>query len=343
MSIDTESVGFMQSVISRRSFIAATAAFATVTAAGLSACGSSNAKAGSIRIGTMPTEDILPMWVAETEGFFKEAEIEAEIVVFDSAQNLSAAITAGEVDIAMTDPMRSVKLCESGTELSMEWITLGATPAQGPFGVLTSAESGIKSLADLVSAKNGVGVAANTVPEYVFDRLCEQAGIDSSTIATSEVASLPERFSLVSAGKLDAAALPGSMLALGKASGMVVLADDTTGENVSQSVMVVRKAYNTGAGAETLARVRKVWDKAASAINASPEKYRSLLIEKANLNEKVADTYPISEYPMSLDTSGNKVYPPAALIDPQIEWMRKKGYSSKTVTYTETDGQIAVS
>ena len=332
----------MQSVISRRSFLAGAAALAVASTAGISAC-SSNKKSNAIRIGTMPTEDILPMWVAETEGFFKEADVNAEIVVFDSAQNLSAAITAGEVDIAMTDPMRTVKLCESGTDLTMEWITLGTTPAQGPFGVLTSADSGITSLADLTTASKGVGVAANTVPEYVFDKLCEQAGIDPSSIRQEEVPSLPERFSLVSTGKLDAAALPGSMLALGKANGMVVLADDTTGENISQSVMVVRKAYNKGDGSETLNRVRKVWDKAASAINANPEKYRSLLIEKANLNEKVADTYPISEYPMSLTTSGQNAYPPADLIDPQIAWMKQKGYSNKNVSYDASNGSFAIS
>lgn len=332
----------MSPAISRRSFLATAAAFAAISAAGLSAC-SSGKKSNSIRIGTMPTEDILPMWVAEAEGFFKEADVDAKIVVFDSAPNLSAAITAGEVDIAMTDPMRTVKLCESGTDLTMEWVTLGMTPQQGPFGVLTSADSGMNSLADLVAGEKGIGVAANTVPEYVFDRLCEQAGIDPSTIRQEEVPSLPERFNLVSTGKLDAAALPGSMLALGKANGMVILADDTTGDNISQSVMVVRKAYNTGDNAETLKRTRKVWDKAASAINAQPEKYRSLLIEKANLNEKVADTYPISEYPISLTSTGENMYPPAELIDPQIEWMKKKGYSKKNVKYDASNGSITVS
>ncbi len=332
----------MQSHISRRSFVAGAATLAIASAAGLSAC-SSNKKSNAIRIGTMPTEDILPMWVAEAENYFKEADVDAKIIVFDSAQNLSAAITAGEVDIAMTDPMRTVKLCESGTDLTMEWITLGTTPAQGRFGVLTSADSGMNSLADLVAGSKGVGVAANTVPEYVFDKLCVQAGIDPSTIRQEEVPSLPERFSLVSTGKLDAAALPGSMLALGQANGMVVLADDTTGENISQSVMVVRKAFNKGDGAETLNRVRKVWDKAANAINADPEKYRPLLIEKANLNEKVANTYPISEYPMSLTASGQNAYPPADLIDPQIVWMKQKGYSNKNVVYDASNGSFAIS
>ena len=115
----------MQREISRRSFLASAAAFAAIAAVNLSGCGGGQASgSSSIKIGTMPTEDILPMWVAEKEGLFDANNVKAEVVVFDSAQNLSAALTAGEVDLAMTDPMRTVKLCESGTELTMEWITL---------------------------------------------------------------------------------------------------------------------------------------------------------------------------------------------------------------------------
>lgn len=332
----------MQTGMSRRSFLAVTAAAAVVAVAGTAGCASKQAATGAVRVGTMPTEDILPLWVAQAEGFFEEAGVQADIIVFDSAQNLSAALSAGEVDIAMTDPMRTVKLCESGTKLTMEWITLGTTPAQGRFGVLANAESGISTLSGLIGAQKGVGLAANTVPEYVFDRLCAQAGIDASSIKTSEVPNLPDRYSLLSAGQLDAAALPASMLALGQANGLVLLADDSTGENVSQSVMVARAAYNTGTGAQTLDLVRKVWDKAAGVINAAPEKYRSLLVEKANLNSKVADTYPISEYPLALTAAGKPAFPLASLIAPQVEWMKAKGYSQKNITYNEQDGSFTI-
>ena len=243
----------------------------------------------------------------------------------------------------MTDPMRAVKLCESGTDLSLEWITLGATSEQGRFGVLTSADSGITSLADLANGTKGVGLAANTVPEYVFEQLCVQQGIDPASIPVSEVASLPDRYGLVAAGQLDAAALPASMLALGEASGMVLLADDTTGENVSQSVMVVRDAYNTGEGVKTLAAVREVWDDAASQINADPEKYRMLLVEKANLNERVAASYVICEYPMARTAQGEPAYPPAELIEPVLSWMSAKGYVTKNVSYDESNGSFVIS
>ena len=145
----------MKSALARHLLLVLCSALALIATLGLGACGAQQ-EAGSIRIGTMPTEDILPMWVAEQEGLFDEAGVKAEIVVFDSAQSLSAALTAGEVDIAMTDPMRAVKLCESGTDLTLEWITLGTTPDQGRFGVLTSADSGITSLADLANGTKGV-------------------------------------------------------------------------------------------------------------------------------------------------------------------------------------------
>ena len=121
----------MKSALARHLLLVLCSALALIATLGLGACGAQQ-EAGSIRIGTMPTEDILPMWVAEQEGLFDEAGVKAEIVVFDSAQSLSAALTAGEVDIAMTDPMRAVKLCESDTDLTLEWITLGTTPAASP-------------------------------------------------------------------------------------------------------------------------------------------------------------------------------------------------------------------
>lgn len=332
----------MKLALARHLLLVLCSALALIATLGLGACGAQQ-EAGSIRIGTMPTEDILPMWVAEQEGLFDEAGVKAEIVVFDSAQSLSAALTAGEVDIAMTDPMRAVKLCESGTDLTLEWITLGTTPDQGRFGVLTSADSGITSLADLANGTKGVGLAANTVPEYVFEQLCVQQGIDPASIPVSEVASLPDRYGLVASGQLDAAALPASMLALGQASGLVLLADDASGDNVSQSVMVVRTAYDTGEGAKTLDAVRTVWDQAAGLINADPEKYRSLLVEKANLNEQVASTYVMSEYPMARTANGDPAYPPAEIIEPVLSWMSAKGYMTKSVSYDESDGSFTIS
>ena len=337
--------------LSRRALLAGVASLAATSSAALAGCGAGTSSAGSasdsegpaIVIGTLPTEDLLPLWVAEQKGLFASYGLDATIESFDSAQNLSSAIVAGEVDVAMTDPMRAVNLCESGTEVTLEWVTLGTEASQGRFGVMTSPDSGIASLGDLAGCERGVGVGSNTVPEYVLHKLLDAAGIDRAEVPQTEVASLPERYTLMAEGTIDAAALPGSLLALGEANGMVLLADDTDGDNLSQSVMVARTDFTADdAGADALELLRDVWDEAAALVNDSPEDWRSLLVEKANLSDEVADTYAISTYPLSRDDDGEPLRPDADLIEPQLEWMASLGYSTYVAYYDATDGSLTV-
>ncbi|WP_165253579.1 ABC transporter substrate-binding protein [Adlercreutzia sp. ZJ304] len=315
------------------------------TSADIGETASADANSQVVRVGTMPTEDILPLWVAEQENFTTENGMRVEVVTFDSAQALSAAITSGDVDMAMTDIMRAAKLTESGIDTTLEWVTLGETADQGRFGVLAAADApynNLQELADYTASEGsgdsqGVGVGSNTVPEYVFDKLCEEAGVDG--IPVQEVASLPDRYSLVASGQLLAAALPASMLALGEASGMKVIADDTQGENISQSVMVARTKWSE-ANAQGVLDVAQIWDAGVSALAANPNQYRALLVEKANLNSAIADTYPISSYPMALH-NGELAHPSGDMVQPVLEWMVAKGYGGK-VTYDDASGVLEV-
>ena len=326
---------------------AAATAVAAVSAAALAlalaGCGggaannSSSATAGSattgkqIVIGTLATEDILPMWVAEQEGLFSEAGIDASVQTFQSATELITAVTAGDVDYAMTDPMVAASIDAGGTDVSIEWVTLGTTAEQGRFGIMTADDS-VKSLEDLAGREIGVG--SNTILEYVMDTLMEEAGIADADIKTSELQKLPVRYQAMTSGQVAAAALPASLLALGEANGCRVVADDTAGENISQSVMIARDdVVAADGGADALASLKSVWDKAAGEINADPESYRSLLASKANLSDAIAETYQVSDYPTcQLPTQGQ--------VDRVLSWMGKKGYLTADVAYDAATGEF---
>ncbi len=344
-----KSQSFVRTLVSAALGVCLLGAGALCAAGCSSSTGSSTSEEVTVRMGTMPTEDMLPAWVAEADGLFDEEGVSVEILTFDSASALSAAIAAGEVDMAMVDVPRAVKLSESGTPVDMEWVTLGTEASQGAFGVMAAADAPYSTLTEMAayvrdSAASlegmGVGVAANTVPEYVYEKLLEQNGIDPADIPTEEVASLPERYSLMASGNLLAAALPGSMLELGKANGLKLLADDTQGDNVSQSVMIARESFAAEQG-EAMLKVAKAWDAAVDAIAANPESYIPLLAEKANLNETIADTYPVSDYPYALN-GDELAHPAAELVDPQIAWMTTKGYVSSAVTYDEASGGFVI-
>lgn len=287
------------------------------------------AEVGSMKIGTMQTEDSLPFWVAELEGLYGDASV--EIVPFQSAQELVTAFAAGEIDAAMTDVQQAAALQLSGVDTVLSWVTLGADASQGRFGIMTSPESGITSLAEL--AGKGIGVGSNTVPEYVMDKLMEQAGVSDDEIVGEEIKKMPVRYESMANNQVAAAALPGSLLALGEANGMVLLADDTQGENISQSVLAVRSAWVSDGGSATLDAVRAAWDQAVERINADSEAYRALLTEKANLPAPVADTYEICTYPTA-------ALPTQDMVQPVLDWMLDKGYIAQAMAYDAQTGVL---
>ena len=281
----------------------------------------------AVVVGTLATEDILPMWVAEAEDLDASWGLDVQVEVFQSATELIAAVSAGQVDFAMTDPMVSASLYASGSDVRVEWVTLGLTAAQGRFGIMT-ADPAVTSLTDL--AGESIGVGSNTILEYVMDTLMEQAGVPADQVVKEELQKLPVRYEAMASGQVKAAALPASLLALGEASGYVVVADDTQGANISQSVMIVRSEYLAD-HVEVASALQAVWDEAVAEINADPESYRALLVEKASLSSEIAESYPISEYPAA-------ELPSAEMIEPVLVWMQDKGYLEAGIGYDAATG-----
>ncbi len=287
----------------------------------------------TLTVGTLATEDILPLWVAEAENLYSSHDVNADVVVFQSATELISGVSAGEVDLAMTDIMVTASIFASGTDVQMQWVTLGTSADQGRFGIMAGPDSEIDSLEQLAGVPIGVG--SNTILEYVMDKLLEGAGVTGDQVVVEELQKLPVRFQAMASGDVAAAALPGTLLALGEASGCKLIADDTQGENLSQSVMIVRSELLGDEGAvQAIENLEDVWDEAVELVNANPEAYRAVLVQNANLPDEIADTYPISSYP-------TVQLPTAQMVDSVLAWMGQKGYLTKELTYDGATGTFS--
>lgn len=336
-------------MMNRRAFLGVAGAAGLVFLGGCSGGGSTSSEADSsasaaqssedggapttLTVGTLATEDILPLWVAQAEGLYDAHGVNADIVVFQSATELISGVSAGEVDLAMTDIMVTASIFASGTDVQMQWVTLGTSADQGRFGIMAGPDSEIESLEDLADVPIGVG--SNTILEYVMDKLLESAGVTGDAVVVEELQKLPVRYQAMASGDVAAAALPGTLLALGEANGCKLVADDTKGENLSQSVMIVRSdLLADDASVQAIENLEDVWDEAAALVNASPETYRTVLVQNANLPEEIAGSYPISSYPtVQLPTS--------QMVDPVLEWMDQKGYLTKQLSYDEATGTFS--
>lgn len=286
------------------------------------------ATAAPIKIGTLATQDSLPLWVAEQNGYFTEAGIEnVEIVPFQSAMELQTAFAAGAIDAMMTDIMVAANLQASGTEVVLPTIMLGATTDQGRFAIVAAPGQKFDSMADLKGVP--VGTASITITEYVLDKLMEEAGVSAADVKKEEVDKVPVRFQLLMSGKLKAASLPEPFVSLAEKQGAKVVpgGDDTKAKNnISQSVLAVNRTFTeTDEGAATVAALLKAWDKAVADINANPDSFRSTLVSKARLPQPLATSFTVSTYPTASA-------PTATQVQSVLDWMKAKGYLKSAVT-----------
>jgi NitT/TauT family transport system substrate-binding protein len=313
---------------------------AAVAAIVLAGCSSNPATPGSdqphsgavtpsaVRIGTLTTEDALPLWVAEKNGLFAKAGLDVTITVFQSAQERDTALTAGAIDGEMGDLIAVGTLRSGGVPVRATTIMLGATPKEGRFGIAVKPGSTATSLKDL--AGKPIATSSATIQEYVLDGLMAEAGVPADQVKTEEVKKVPVRFQLLMQGQLEAAALPEPFLSLAGAQGAKIVGDDTLSKkNLSQTVLIFSEKYlNTAGGAAAVTKLLSVWDEGAAAVNKDPEAYRVLLVDKARLPQPVATSYTINMYPMHQ-------LPKTADIDAILAWMKTKGLLKNPVTASD--------
>jgi NitT/TauT family transport system substrate-binding protein len=286
-------------------------------------------KPAALRIGTLPTEDSLPLWVAEQRGYFATQGLaDVQIVSFQSAQERDAAFASGAIDAFMGDIIAAANLQAGGKPTSIATIMLGADQSQGRFGIAAAPKSGVKSLTELANVP--VGTSSATIQEYVLDGLMSEAGVPTSSVKVEEVKKVPVRFELLMAGKLKAAALPEPFLTLAEQGGAPLVASDTSATaNLSQTVLVFSDKYlATPGGAAAAKALLAAWDIAVNDINKDPQSVLPLLVEKAKLPESLKTTYKVNTYPTAQ-------LPTKAQVDAVLTWMKDKGYLKGNVTYAD--------
>lgn len=314
---------------------------AALVVAALSGCGSTGGTGGTggsttasatpvaVKIGTLATEDSLPLWVAEKMGYFSTEGIPGvEIVPFQSAQERDVALSSGAIDGFMGDIIAAANLQASGKGVKIATVMLGADQSQGRFGVVVPKGSSISDLKQLANVP--VGTSSATIQEYVLDGLMAEAGVPADQVKVEEVKKVPVRFELLMANKLKAAALPEPFLTLAEQGGAKTLGDDTKSKaNLSQTILLFSDSFLAKPGArETVRGVLEAWNFAANDINKNPDNYRQLLVEKAKLPAPLAASYKVNTYPEAAPPTAEEV---AAVLN----WMKTKGYLKAEVGYND--------
>lgn len=277
-----------------------------------------------MKIGVLPIEDIMPMVVAEKNGYFSQENLQVELIRFQSAVEQGNAMQSGQLNGMVTDMIVATLMKDSGLDLKMTSITLGASPEEGRFAIVAAPGSAINTLADLKG--KSLGISHNSIIEYVSDGLLKDAGIDPSEVKKTSVPKIPLRMEMLFNKQIDAITVPDPMVTFAEFKGAKVIAQDTT-RNLSQAVVLFDQKTLTEKK-DAVAGFYRAYAKGVEEINTHPDQYRQLMVENVNIPEPIAKDYSLQKYP-------KPQVPTEVDVNNILQWMKQKELLKKDLQYND--------
>lgn len=280
-------------------------------------------EAGTLRMALLPVMDVLPFHVADQEGYFDQVGIQVELIPVKSAQERDTPMQTGQVDGMLTDLLSPVLFNQDEAQIKVVRTARRVYPDSPLFRILAASGTGVESPADLAGVE--IGISQNTVIEYLTDRMLENAGLPPDQIVAQEVSAIPVRFELLVNGELPAAMLPDPLASGAMAAGAVSVVDDTSVPGLSQSIL----AFSVDAletKPQTVRSFLQAWEMAVDELNAQPDDYHNLLIEKGRVPESIQGAFQMPPFPKA------GVPTPEQLAD-VVSWALDKGLIKAEVPY----------
>ena len=247
----------------------------------LSACAPAAAPAKpedpTLRIGTLPILDLLPLFVAEKQGYFKEQGITVTFVPAQSAAERDQLMQAGQIDGMNNDMVSTVLYNKDSVKIKVVRTAIQATPTWSQYSIFAAKDSGIKSAADLKGVE--IGISQATVIEYVTSRLLADAGLAASDIKTTNVIKIADRMQLLGSGQLKAATLPEPLATLAEQQGALRVVPDATESQITRTASSALARRRSRTSRNTIRKFLAAYEKAVADVNADPTKWQPLLNE----------------------------------------------------------------
>ncbi len=246
-----------------------------------------------LRIGTLPAGDSLILHVAAEDGFFAAHGIRAEIMPFQSALELGAAMRAGRLDGHFGDIINVLTQNETGSPQRIVATTSRSAKGMRYFALVTSPRSRARTLDDLAGTETAT--ASATIVDYLLTQMLRANGKPDGFLSRQEIRQIPIRLQMLSAGQLESAVLPEPLVSLMEKRGARAILDDSGLPDALAVIALRRSVTDAPGGGETVRAFRAALADAAQAVNADPEKYRGVMVKKGLLS-KDAGSYAMLRY-----------------------------------------------
>ena len=303
----------------------------------------------SLRIGALPAADSLLLYVAEVKGVFDKYEIDVEIVPFQSAVELGAAMHTHTLDGHFGDIINVLIQNETGVPQKIIATTSHAIPTQRHFALILSPTSKVQTLEDLKGKQ--VGIGKNTIVDYLLTRMVKASSMVTNNIPADgkniknipandinddffvrqDIRAISVRLQLLMAGHIDAALLPEPLASTMEARGARVLLDDTI---LFEPLAVIAFKKDVIKNKDLVVRFRKALYESAQMINDKDkaDNYINIMVKKGLLSMYAKDAYTL----LSFDLEKTPIaLPSEESLKPYMEWMQLQNILKKVPQYDD--------
>ena len=178
-------------------------------AAALPACAAEH-----IKIGTLKLAQYSPVFIAQAKGYFAAEGLDAELVMFESAEPAAVAVVSGDLDFGIAGTSAGLFTLAGQGALRIIGGSFREAPGFRNFGFTVSNRAfaaGLKSYKDLPGHTMAV-TQIGSPTHYNVALIAEKFGLDLSSIHIVPVQSLPNELSAVKGGQVDATLLAATLV-----------------------------------------------------------------------------------------------------------------------------------
>jgi NitT/TauT family transport system substrate-binding protein len=277
----------------------------------------------SLKIALLPILDTFPFYVAQAQGYFDRYGVTVTAVPVGSGLERDQLMQAGAIDGMLNEMATTANFNREQIQVQIVTSARKAYPHYPLFRLLSAPGINLTTPADLAGIS--IGISKNTIIEYVTDRLLAAKGLNPDQVAKKSVPVIPERYQLLLQGQLKAATLPDPLAKSALEAGAGSVVDDSAYPQFSVSVLSFNIQSLT-TKPDAVRQFLKAWNQAAYDINANPESFRSLLLEKIRVPKNIQQTYRIPPFPL-------QEVPSAEQWVDVMNWMVSKGLLMAPLSY----------
>jgi NitT/TauT family transport system substrate-binding protein len=237
-----------------------------------------SADAPKLTVGMMSAVDAAPFYLAEQRGYYNDAGVEVELILFTNGQHRQTALQTGQVDGAMTDLVALI------TQTASDFRLTGTVSTDGHFPLLSQEKLQDKE-----------AVTAGTMEISVTNYLLEQYLGKSHIVEKVYINEIPARLEAVASGQLDTGIFPEPFASIGQMRGL----EKTIFEGIpAESLNIIAFTEDALKDKSTqISGFHRAYAQAVKDLQENPDLAREVLLTVIpNLPESIRDSIHIPTY-----------------------------------------------